>query len=247
MLAFLVAILAVYAACGGGSDENARTGTETGDDDDDDGPPLNGDDDTPADDDATDDDATDDDATDDDAIDDDATDDDATDDDATDDDTGGEDYTCAGIADGSVNTCGRQLTDANGDLTGQQGMNDWCEASEAMFGGEKELTSLFWNCWGACIFEQSCDGACFSACEWPEGATEQCALTTREIFDCDVRFLIPGSEAYFIPLMDLQAFCGSLPWDWTCYAACVDTVACDQIPSTEQTEQLRACLGACDA
>ncbi|MDP8224787.1 MAG: hypothetical protein P9L99_15620 [Candidatus Lernaella stagnicola] len=256
-LVWLMAILltlsmAFYIACGSSSDDTGSTRSPvTGGDDDTPSPGAGGggddDDDTAADDDTSADDDTggdDDTGTDDDTGGDDDTgaDDDTAVDDDDDDDT--PDYTCSQVADGSINTCSRDLNGVSGTPVGQTGMQAWCEATENLFGG-KALSSVFWNCWGDCVFEQSCGEPCFSACENPPVPGSGCGATAGGLYACGVHIQIDTSD-YFIQLLDLLEFCEYMTeWPWECYQTCVDTVSCSTPPTPSQTNNMFTCMEGC--
>jgi hypothetical protein len=160
--------------------------------------------------------------------------DDDDDDDDDDNDDDNDDYSCAGIADGMINTCQTTLLDLNGAQCDESMLTEWCELSEDLFGGLKS-DAPFWNCMGGCVYEDACDSDCFDGCLNPPSPGYGCADTVDAIYECGIVWVFNDTD-YFIPEMDMQAACSSLTdWPWECYADCIPG-GCDNMLD---------CLNAC--
>jgi len=166
-------------------------------------------------------------------------------DDADDDDNDDVTYTCDGVADGMVNTCGITLLDLEGTQQDVAGLTAWCEASEEFMAAK--LASPFWTCIGDAVFVDFCDEASFDACLAPADPGSGCGSAVHGIYACGVVWTFTDTT-FWIPEMDMQAACGSLTdWPWSCYADCVSNTTCSDPPTQAEANAMIACLNACDA
>ena len=168
--------------------------------------------------------------------------DDDDDDDDNDDDSGGDDddddsETCADIGDGFYNICGVTLSDGDGVQQGEAGLVEWCGLSEGLYA---KSDSVFWNCIGACVFDEFCDDGCLDDCLMPADPGTGCGHTVHGIYNCDTIFLFTDSRLW-IPELDMHNVCDLFEDDWACYSTCVDS-ECDG--GADQGANLIDCMTA---